>query len=306
MKRRLNFAIYLVFVSLFALPLQAQVLAFTREQLIKFTEKNPFDRFPDGRPRVPDQLLEKVKTLSAEEAWGVLSAAKYQNQFAGGFRLLHPGKKLVGRAVTAQFMPLRPDVADVADADARAKGLAKGNNQRVIDLLQPGDVVVVDLFGKIEGGTFVGDNLATAILSTARTGFVVDGAIRDLEGIQPLDMAAYFRGVHPTPIANVMLTGINIPIRIGEATVMPGDVVLGDREGVYFIPPHLVEEVLTKAEITQIHDEWTKNKFLTGAYKSSELYSTPADPKLKQEYEDHLKRKLGAAKYEDYKRGQKK
>ena len=306
MKRGLNFAIPLGFVLLFSLPSQAQVLTFTRDQLIKFTEKNPFERFADGRPKVPDQLLEKVKGLSAEEAWGVLSAAKYQNQFAGGFRLLHPGKKLVGRVVTAQFMPLRPDVADVADADAKAKGMTKSNNQRVIDLLQPGDVVVVDLFGKIEGGTFVGDNLATAIFSATKTGFVVDGAIRDLEGIHPLDMAAYFRGVHPTPIANVMLTGINIPIRIGEATVMPGDVVLGDREGVYFIPPHLVEEILNKAHITHIHDEWTKNKFLTGSYKSSDLYSIPTDPKLKQEYEDYLKQKLGAAKYDEYKKGQKK
>jgi regulator of RNase E activity RraA len=293
-------------VVLMAWPSQAQVLTFTREQLIKFTEKNPFERFPDGRPKVPDQILEKVKQLSAEEAWGVLSAAKYQNQFAGGFRLLHPGKKLVGRAVTAQFMPTRPDVADVADAEARVRGMTKSNNQRVIDLLQPGDVVVVDLFGKIEGGTFVGDNLATAILSATKTGFVVDGAIRDLEGIHPLDMAAYFRGVHPTPIANVMLTGINIPIRIGEATVMPGDVVLGDREGVYFIPPHMVDEILKKAEVTHIHDEWTKKKFLAGAYKSSDLYGSPTDPKLKQEYEDYLKEKLGAAKYDEYKKGQKK
>jgi len=306
MKRALSFFVVVAVTCVLALPSQAQVLTFTREQLIKFTEKNPFERFPDGRPKVPDQILEKVKELSAEEAWGVLSAAKYQNQFAGGFRLLHPGKKLVGRVVTAQFMPLRPDVAEVADADAKAKGMAKGNNQRVIDLLQPGDVVVVDLFGKIEGGTFVGDNLATAIFSATKTGFVVDGAIRDLEGIYPLDMAAYFRGVHPTPIGNVMLTGINIPIRIGEATVMPGDVVLGDREGVYFIPPHMVEEIVKKAEITHIHDEWTKDKFLTGTYKSSDLYSTPTDLKLKQEYEDYLKQKLGAVKYEEYKKGQKK
>ena len=119
-------------------------------------------------------------------------------------------------------------------------------------------------------------------------------------------MAAYFRGVHPTPIVNVMLTGINIPIRIGEATVMPGDVVLGDREGVYFIPPHMVEEIIKKAGITHIHDEWTKNKFLTGSYKSSDLYGTPTDPKLKQEYEDYLKQKLGAVKYEEYKKEQKK
>jgi 4-hydroxy-4-methyl-2-oxoglutarate aldolase len=301
---RLAFLVCLIVLSAFPSP--AQVLTFTREQLIKFTEKNPYERFPDGRPKVPDAMLEKVKGLSAEEAWGVLSGAKYNNQFAGGFRLLHPGKKLVGRAVTAQFMPTRPDVADVADAEAKAKGMTKAINQRVIDLLQPGDVVVVDLFGKIDGGTFVGDNLATAIFSATKTGFVIDGGIRDLEGIHELDMAAYFRGVHPTPIANVMLTGINIPIRIGDTTVMPGDVVLGDREGVYFIPPHLVEEVMKRADITHIHDEWTKHKFMTGTYKSSDLYGSPTDAKLKQEYEDYLKEKLGTARYEEYKKAQKK
>ncbi len=305
MQRHCWSAIFTLCLLISALPLQAQMLTFSREQLIKFTEKNPYDRFPDGRPKVPDAVLEKVKGLSAEEAWGVLSAAKYNNQFAGGFRLLHPGKKLVGRAFTAQFMPARPDVADVVTADGKAKGWLRGSNQWVIDLLQPGDVVVVDLFGKIEGGTFVGDNLAAAIYAATKTGFIIDGAIRDLEGIYPLDMAGYFRGVHPTPIANVMLTGINTPVRIGETTVMPGDVVLGDREGVYFIPPHLVEEVVNRADITHIHDEWTKDKFMTGKYKSSELYGSPTDATLKQEYEDYLKQKLGAARYEEYKKSQK-
>lgn len=305
MQRRWWSVVLALCLPICSLSPHAQVLTFTREQLVKFTEKNPYDRFPDGRPKVPDAILEKVKELSAEEAWGVLSGAKYTNQFAGGFRLLHPGKKLVGRAFTAQFMPGRPDVADVVTADAKAKGWLRGSNQWVIDLLQPGDVVVVDLFGKIEGGTFVGDNLATAIFAATKTGFVVDGAIRDLEGIHPLDMAAYFRGVHPTPIGNVMLSGINVPIRIGEATVMPGDVVLGDREGVYFIPPHLVDEVVKRAEITHIHDEWTKVKFMTGKFKSSELYGSPTDAKLKQEYEDYLKEKLGSVKYEEYKKGQK-
>jgi 4-hydroxy-4-methyl-2-oxoglutarate aldolase len=278
---------------LLALPLPAQVFIFSREQMVKYTSKNPYERFPDGRPKVPDAILEKVKELTAEEAWAVLNEAKYTNQYEGGFRLLHSGRKLVGRVVTAQFMPSRPDLAEVADADAKESGMTKANNQRVIDLLQRGDVVVVDLFGKIESGTFVGDNLATAIFSATGTGFVVDGGIRDLEGIFPLEVAAYFRGVHPTPVSNVMLTGINIPIRIGNATVMPGDVVLGDREGVYFIPPHLVEEVLKKAAETHIHDEWTKDKFLTGKYKSSELYPTPTDSELKKEYEEYKRRKLG-------------
>ena len=128
--------------------------------------------------------------------------------------------------------------------------------------------------------------------ATSGGGLVVDGSVRDLNGISEIDMPAYFRAVDPTPIGNVMLTGINIPIRIGGVTVMPGDLVVGDREGVYFIPPQLVKEVLDRADEIHIHDEWTKKKFDEGKYKSSEIYSTPTDPKLQQEYQEYLKRRL--------------
>ena len=272
----------------------AQVFTFTREQMVEYTASNPFGRFEDGRPKVPDELLAKCKGLSAEEVWAVLPGEKFRNQYEGNWQILHPARKLVGRAVTAQFMPYRPDVAEVVEARARSKGLGQNHNQRVIDSLQPGDVLVVDLFGKIEQGTIVGDNLATAIYAATKTGFVVDGAVRDLEGISPIDMSVYFRGAHPTPIGNVMLTGVNVPVRIGSATVMPGDVVFGDSEGVYFIPPQLVKKVLDKADVTHIHDEWTKMKLLTGKYKSSEIYPSPSDPALKKEYEEYLKKRLAA------------
>jgi regulator of RNase E activity RraA len=261
--------------------------------MIEYTGKNPFERFADGRPKVPDALLDKCKGLSVEEVWAVLPGAHYRNQYEGNWRILHPERKLVGRAVTAQFMPYRPDVGEVSEAKAHAKGLGRNANQRVIDTLGPGDVLVVDLFGKIEDGTMVGDNLATAVYAATKTGLVVDGAIRDLEGIYPLDMSVYIRGVHPTPIGNVMLTGVNVPIRIGGATVMPGDIVFGDREGIYFIPPQFVKEILDRAEETHVHDEWTKMKLLTGKYKSSEIYPSPSDPALKKEYEEYKKQRLG-------------
>ncbi len=274
----------------------AQVFTFTPEQMSKYTAKNPFGRFEDGRPKVPDALLEKFKGLSSEEIWTVLPGGGYPNQYEGNWQILHPGKKLVGRAVTAQFMPTRPDVAEVSDAEGRTRFGGRAGNQRVIDLLQTGDVIVVDLFGKLDGGTFVGDNLATYIATIAKTGMVIDGGVRDLEGIFPLEMAAYFRGVHPSAIRNVMLTGYNVPIRIGNATVMPGDVVFGDREGVSFVPPHLVEKVLARAEDTHIHDEWTQMKLKTGQYKSSEIYGSPTDPALKQEYEEYRKKRMAERK----------
>jgi regulator of RNase E activity RraA len=275
----------------------AQVATLSKEQMLKFTEKWQGERFPDGRPKVDAKLIDKMDGLSAEEIWAVLPGEGYRNQYEGNFQILHPEKKLIGRAVTVQFMPARPDVKGPNEDDAKKQGLRDNGNQRVIDMLQEGDVLVADIFGKIDGGTLVGDNLATYIYAVTHKGMVVDGAIRDLDGIFPIPMGAYYRGVHPTPISQeLMITGINVPVRIGGATVLPGDVVFGDREGVYFVPPHLVQKVLTNADTTHIHDEWTQDKFLheTAKYKSSDVYGSPRDPKLKAEYAEYLKKKLDA------------
>jgi 4-hydroxy-4-methyl-2-oxoglutarate aldolase len=272
---------------------RAQLLTFSSQDLIDYTAQNPFDRLPDGRPDVPDDMLERARGLSSEEVWAVLEEKGFHNQYADGFQVLHPGKTLVGRAFTVQFMPERSDVDGVAKAKAKARGVPRLTNQTAIDMLRPGDVLVVDLFGKKVNGTIVGDNLFYYVMqATHAGGLVVDGSVRDLDGLSEIDMPAYFRSVDPTPIGNVMLTGINIPIRIGGVTVMPGDLVVGDREGVYFIPPQAVKDVLDHADETHIHDEWTKKKFAEGKYKSSEIYSSPSDPKLKQEYQEYLKKRL--------------
>jgi 4-hydroxy-4-methyl-2-oxoglutarate aldolase len=271
----------------------AQVFSLTRDELVALSVANPFERFPDGRPKVPDALIDRARGLSAEEIWAVLPGKGFPNQYEDGFQILHPGTKLVGRAFTAQFMPMRPDVEESMQAAAKGAGLARLSNQHVIDMLQPGDVLVVDLFGKKEGGTLVGDNLFYYVMkATGSAGIVVDGSIRDLEGLAGMAMPAYFRHAHPTALGNVMLTGVNIPVRIGNATVMPGDLVFGDREGVYFVPPALVNEILDRADETHIHDEWTKKKFDEGKYRSSEIYGSPRDPALKGEYHEYLKRRL--------------
>jgi 4-hydroxy-4-methyl-2-oxoglutarate aldolase len=274
-------------------PAAAQLITISRDQMRELTAQNPFDRFADGRPKVPDALLERARGLSAEEVWTILPKEGFRNQYADSFRILHPGTKLVGRAFTLQFMPMRPDLDGVVDARAKAAGMTRMSNQVAIDMLQPGDVLVVDLFGQAEGGTIVGDNLFYYIMkATKNGGLVVDGAIRDLEGISRMDMPAYFREAHPSAIANVMISGINIPVRIGKATVMPGDLVFGDAEGVYFIPPALVEKIVDNADEVHVHDEWTRKKFDEGKYKSSEIYGSPKDPELKKEYDEYLKKRL--------------
>src|SRR3989440_3276180 len=274
-------------------PAEAQLFNFPKQELIDYTAKNPFDCLPDGRPKVPDDMIARARAMSSEEVWAVLPGKGFNNQYADGFQVLHPGKTLVGRAFTVQFMPVRSDVDDIAQAKAKARGIARLMNQTAIDMLQPGDVLVVDLFGKKVNGTIVGDNLFYYVMkATNGGGLVVDGSIRDLNGISEIDMPAYFRSADPTPIGNVMLTGINLPVRIGGVTVMPGDLVFGDREGVYFIPPQAVKDILDRADEIHIHDEWTKKKFDEGKYKSSEIYGSPSDPKLLKEYQEYLKRRL--------------
>jgi len=273
--------------------MRGQLVTFTKQDLADYTAQSTFDRLPDGRPKVPDDLLERARELSSEEVWAVLEEKGFRNQYADGFQILHPEKPMVGRAFTVQFMPERPDVSKVASAKAKERGLGSLTNQLAIDMLQPGDVLIVDLFGKKVNGTIVGDNLFYYIMkATHGGGMVVDGSIRDLNGISEIAMPAYFKSVDPTPIGNVMLTGINVPVRIGGVTVMPGDLVVGDREGVYFLPPHLVKEVLDRADEIRIHDEWTKKKFDEMKYKSREIYSTPSDPGLLQEYKEYLKKRL--------------
>jgi 4-hydroxy-4-methyl-2-oxoglutarate aldolase len=290
----MRFSISLLMTAGLLAPAQGQVFRLSREQLIQYTAKSTYDRFPDGRPRVDDKMLERVKGLSLEEAWGLLISKGYRHQFAGwDFQVLHPGKTLVGRAFTAQYLPVRPDLFEVVEADEKEHGLPTGQNQKVIDLLEINDVPVIDLMGAAPGHNFGGDNLQAAVWGRTHTGAVIDGTIRDIEGIKELPSQIFFKRAHPAAVAEVMVAGINIPVKVGEAIVMPGDVVLGNDEGVIFIPPHLVKEIVEQADLTHIHDDWTKDKFLTGKYKASELYGgPPLSPELQKEYDAFKKKRL--------------
>ncbi len=278
-----------------------QINNLSRESMIRYTAQNPYERFPDGRPKVPDAVLNQLKTMSSEEFLGL--AARGSNHFADGFQLLTPGKRLIGRAFTVQLMPVRSEIAGVQAADWKEKGHPRPlNHQSAIDMLQPGDVFVVDMGGDPGAGGVIGNNLAYYIWKKTGAGFVIDGCIRDLEENAGLGMPGYFRAAVPGAIRGVMVTGINVPVRIGKTTVLPGDVVFGDREGVTFIPPQDVQRMIDNANIVHIHDDWTKMKFDTGKYVSSDIYGRPHDPELIKEYEEYLKKRLGPEGYDAYKK----
>jgi 4-hydroxy-4-methyl-2-oxoglutarate aldolase len=255
---------------------EAQLGMFTTEQRTAITSEWKGERFPDGRPKVEDATLARMSEVTAEEAWGVLTEAGYELQFEGGWKEINagaPGRRLVGRVVTAVFMPRRPDLdAAINEAAAAEARVAKGQNSWVIDTLQPGDVLVVDLFGKIDRGTFIGDNLGTSIFAKTGKGVVVDGSVRDLSGILEIQgFHGFVRDFHPTALADTTLAGINVPIRIGGVTVLPGDVVLSDPEGLTFIPPHLAEKVASSSEDVRFRDDWGHEMLRLGKYTPGQI-----------------------------------
>jgi len=279
-------------MTLFYSESYCQPGVFPKDALIEYTPMYTSDRFPDGRPRVPDDILERMKEVTIEEAWGVLGRYGYNNQFEGNWQILNPDRKLVGRAVTCVFMPERPDVNDVINEkgkDDNRKG--SGQNSWVIDTLLPNDVIVVDLFGKIVDGTFAGDNLATSIYTKTKTGMIIDGSVRDLEGILPIpNFTTYIRGIHPSYLRDVMLMGINVPVRIGNVTVVPGDVVLGTAEGIIFIPPHLAQQVVESSERTRLRDEFGHQRLREGKYTPGEI-DQKWTPEIEKDFKEWLKKR---------------
>ena len=244
----------------------------TVEQMKFYTPEWQGERDAGGRPIVPAELLERLLNLSIEEAWGVLRGEGYHNQFEGGWEMIHPEKPFVGRALTVQYMPNRPDINNQIKQLGEKEGRIGASNSWPIDMLKEGDVYVADGFGKVIDGTLIGDNLGNSIYSKSKTGVVFDGGARDLEGLSKIEgFNAFTRGFDPSFITEMMVTGINIPVRIGRATVSPGDVVLAKREGVIFIPAHLVEKVVITGEFIALRDKFGHEMLRKGVYTPGQI-----------------------------------
>jgi 4-hydroxy-4-methyl-2-oxoglutarate aldolase len=227
----------------------------TKEQILFYTSEWKGDRFPDGRPKVADSLLERALDVSIEDVWDYLRGQGYVNQFESGWQGLHIEKPFAGRALTAQFMPRRPDMANAVAAEGKAEGRVSGTNSWVINELQMGDTMVADGYGKIIEGTLIGSNLGSGIAAHTHSGFVFDAGIRDAEENREIaNLNGFYRGYDPSAWAQMNLTGINVPVRIGRAVVLPGDLVLAKHDGVIFIPATLAAAAVAKAEFTNLQD----------------------------------------------------
>ncbi len=232
----------------------------------------PGDRLADGRPAVPAAVLERMARITTEEAWAFLRRHAYHHQFEGNWLNTNAARPFAGRAVTVRMLPDRPDLHALVDTEGAQAGHDGGQNSWPIDNLQLSDVLVVDLFGKVVDGTFVGDNLATTMRTRGAAGAVIDGGIRDLQGIARMsDLTILCRGVDPSAIQGAVLGGVNTPVRIGRATVLPGDIVLATATGAIFVPAHLAAGTVAYAEDVQSRDRFGKLRIQEGVYTAGDI-----------------------------------
>ncbi|MGV3502919.1 MAG: RraA family protein [Adhaeribacter sp.] len=261
------------------------------DQLKVFTSEWKGERSADGRPRVSDAMLARLKNVSIEEAWGILRNKGYQNQFEGDWMILHPDSVMTGRVVTAQYLPLRPDVDNPIKAKGKTEGRIGASNSWPIDVLKPGDVYVADSYGKIVDGTLIGDNLGNSIYAKSKRGVIFYGSVRDMEGLGEIrGFNAWIKGQDPSYIQQMMLGGINVPIRIGRATVLPGDVVLAKKAGTVFIPAHLVEDLVIQAEFIALRDEFGHRRLQEGKYTPGQIDTQWTEP-IKKDFIEWTKAK---------------
>ena len=242
------------------------------------------ERSADGRPKVADKFLSRLKNVSMEEAWGYLRNKGYHNQYEGEWYVIQPDSVMVGRIVTAQYMPMRPDVDNMIKDKGKTEGRIGSTNSWPIDVLKEGDVYVADSYGKIADGTLIGDNLGNAIYAKSKRGVVFYGSVRDIEGLEAIKgFNGWIKGSDPSFIQQMMLTGINVPIRIGRATVMPGDIVLAKKTGTIFIPPSLVEDLVINAEFIQLRDAFGHQRLREGRYTPGQIDQQWTDD-IKQDF----------------------
>lgn len=239
----------------------AQGVGATPEYVKQLTSRWTGERFADGRPKVPDQALKSLESATLEQIWGFLAKKGFRNQVELDWVILKPGEVMIGRVLTAQFMPSRPDLDSIVKVKGKEEGRSQkgGINTWPIDALTKNDIYVADGFGKVKDGTLIGSSLGNAIYGKSGKGVIFYGSIRDMQELKDTKgFNAWVKGHHPSYIKDMTPTSINAPIRIGEVTVFPGDVVFANEYGVVFIPAFLVEELVISSELEGLKDEFER------------------------------------------------
>jgi regulator of RNase E activity RraA len=270
---KLNGATLLLFLSMISFKNLLFGQTISKDELVFLTSAWKGERFADGRPKISDSLLQRAKHIMIDDAWTVLRNEGYLNQFEGGWKTVND-TPMTGRAFTAMYMPSRPDVEKNIKERGAKEGRKGNTNSWPIDKLTKGDLYVADAFGKISGGPIMGATLANSIYSKSGNGVVFDGASRDLQEIKNIKgFNAYVRDFHPSFTEEMILMGLNTPIRIGNVMVLPGDLVIATREGVLFVPAHMAEQVVSTSEFVIRKDQFGFEMVRNGKYSTGEIDS---------------------------------
>ncbi len=267
--------ILLFLILLNAVFVSAQRIGSSPEYVKEMTALWKGERSADGRPMVSELVLERLQYNTLEQIWGYLLGKGYRNQVEKNWTVLKTGQTMVGRVVTAQFMPSRPDLDTLVKAQGRREGRSQrgGYNIWPIDILTKGDVYVADGFAKVKDGTLIGSSLGNSIYAKTGKGVVFNGSIRDMQELRDTEgFNAWVKGHDPSFIRDMTPTSINAPIRVGEVTVFPGDIVFANDYGVVFIPAHLVEDLVKANELTGLRDEFERLLLKQGKYLSGEIH----------------------------------
>lgn len=275
-----------IFCVLLVSLLHAQTLAPTADQIKSYTSGWKGERFADGRPKVPDIIIERLQNSTLEQVWGYMDRRGYRNQVEENWIVLKPGETMTGRVVTAQFMPARPDLDSLVKAWGKTEGRSQkgGINIWPIDILTRGDVYVADGFGKVKDGTLIGSSLGNAIYGKTGKGVIFYGSVRDMQELKDTKgFNAWVKGHHPSYIKDMTPISINAPIRIGAVTVFPGDIVFANEYGVAFIPAHLAEGLVKASELTGLRDEFERFLLQQSKYPSGEIHGDWSE-KIKNDF----------------------
>ena len=288
-KVMMSFKFSLVLITCFLISYFSNLSAQTipKDELIFFTSEWNGERFSDGRPRIPDELISRAEKLRVEEAWQILHEEGYENQYEGKWKRIHEDVKIVGRALTAEYLPVRPDLEKNITERAHREGHEGRHLHWPINKLKKGDVYVADNGGRV--GSLMGDNLGNIIYNRSGNGVIFDGYARDLPGLAEIEgFNAFVRDFGPKYLQGVLLMGLNVPISIGEAIVLPGDLVIADQTGVVFIPSHLAEHVVSTFEFIETVDRFKHAMIAEGRYGSGEMDDYFTD-EIKQDFAHWLR-----------------
>ncbi len=204
-----------------------------------------------------DETLANLRGVATATLAGVLQKRGIRSTFLSGLRPIKPGQRMIGRARTLRYIPMREDLIE------RYSG--RINEQRTaVEALGPGDVLVIEARNETDAGT-IGDIYAMRAIQLGATGIITDGAVRDSPALREMGVPIYLRAQHAATYRRLhMPADHDVPIACAGVTVIPGDVIVGDDEGVVVIPAAIVDEVAAEAAKQEIEEQWSMERVAAG------------------------------------------